>query len=146
MDTNSSSTDATTNEETVPGKTDRPPSIILTSTTKLIQLQKQLQNVVKENFQFHSTRNGIRVIMKVMVDFQSVKSQFDTNNLSYYSFYLKSEKPMNAVIGHLPHNSPAEDMCDGLVRLGFDVISVKQMKPIRRSPPEGSKPETFPFY
>jgi hypothetical protein len=74
-----------------------------------------------------------------MADFQSVKFQFDPNNLSYYSFYPKSENPMKAVIRHLPHNTPAEDISDGLVSLGFDVISVKQMTATRRSPPEGSK-------
>jgi hypothetical protein len=50
MDTESSGTKATSNEEAVPGKTDRPPPIILTSTANLIQLQKQLKSVVKENF------------------------------------------------------------------------------------------------
>jgi hypothetical protein len=50
MDTDSASAEATENEETVPGKAGRPPPIILTSTTDLIQLQKQLKNVVKEDF------------------------------------------------------------------------------------------------
>jgi hypothetical protein len=40
MDTDASGTEANSNEETVPGKTGRPPPIILTSTTNLIQLQK----------------------------------------------------------------------------------------------------------
>jgi hypothetical protein len=59
--------------------------------------------------------------------FQSVKSHFDANNLSYYSFYPKFEKPVKAVIRHLPHNTTAEDISDGLVSLGFGVISVKKM-------------------
>jgi hypothetical protein len=90
----------------------------------MIQLQKQLQMVVKENFEFRSTRNRTRVITKGMADFQSVKSHFDADNLSYYSLYPKSEKPMKAVISHLPHSTPAEDICDELV---FEVLSVKQM-------------------
>jgi hypothetical protein len=67
-----------------------------------------------------------------MADFQSVKSHFDTNNLSYYSFYAKSGKPIKAVIHHLPHNTLAEDISDELVSLGFNVISVKQMTATRR--------------
>jgi hypothetical protein len=58
-----------------------------------------------------------------MADFQSVKSHFDAHNLFYYSFYPKSEKPMKAVIRHLPQNTPAEDISDGLVSLAFDVIT-----------------------
>jgi hypothetical protein len=146
MDTDSSGKDTTSNVETVPGKTARPRPIILTSTTNLIQLQKQLQNVVKENFEFRSTRNGTRGITRVMADFQSVKSHFDTNNLSYYSFYQKFGKPLKAVIRHLPQNTPAEDISDALVSLGFDVISVKQMTATRRSSPEGSKTINLPFF
>jgi hypothetical protein len=101
--------------------------------------------VVSENFEFGSTRNGTRVIMRSMVDFQSIKSHFDSQNLSYYSF-PKSEKPIKAVIRHLPHNTPAEDISDGLVSLGFDVLSVKQMTATRRSPPQKSKFINLPLF
>jgi hypothetical protein len=73
-----------------------------------------------------------------MAHFQSVKSHFDAHNLSYYSFYPKSEKPMKAVICHLPSNTPAEDISDELLSLGFDVISVKQMTATRWSHSDGS--------
>jgi hypothetical protein len=81
-----------------------------------------------------------------MTDFQSVKSHFDADNLSYYTFYPKSEKSMNAVICHLPHNTPAEDISDGLVSLGFDVISVKQMIATRRSSTDGSTTINLPLF
>jgi hypothetical protein len=63
MDTESSTTIGSPREESAAGKTGRPP---LTSATNLIQLQKQLKNVVQENFKFRSTRNGTRVIMKIL--------------------------------------------------------------------------------
>jgi hypothetical protein len=44
---------------------------------------------------------------------------------------------MKAAIRHLPHNTPAEDIFEGVVNLDFDVICVKQMTATRRSPPEG---------
>jgi hypothetical protein len=47
MHTDPSGTEITLNEEAVPGKTGRPHPIILTSTTNLIRLQKQLKIVVK---------------------------------------------------------------------------------------------------
>jgi hypothetical protein len=53
MDTESSGTEATSNEA-VPGKIGRQPPIILTATTNLIQLQKELRNVVKESFEFRA--------------------------------------------------------------------------------------------
>jgi hypothetical protein len=83
MDTDSADAKATLNEETVPGKTGRSPPIILTSQANLIQLQKQLKNVVKGNFEFRSTRNGTKVVTKGMADFEAVKSHFTSNSLSY---------------------------------------------------------------
>jgi hypothetical protein len=64
MDTDTSGTEAMPHEEAVPGKTGRPPPVVLTSATNLIQLQKQLKGVVKDNFEFRSTRNGNRAITK----------------------------------------------------------------------------------
>jgi hypothetical protein len=52
---------------------------------------------------------------------------------------------MKALIRHLPHNTLAEDISDGLVSLGFDVISVKQMTAIRRSPSDGSPTINLPL-
>jgi hypothetical protein len=57
-----------------------------------------------------------------MVDFQAVKAHFDSQNLSYCSF-PKSEKSIKVVIHHLPINTPAEDIAEGLVDLGFEYKS-----------------------
>jgi hypothetical protein len=78
MDTDSAGSEASSCKATAPGKTNRPPPVILTSAVNLIQLQKQLNGVISEDFEFRSTRNGIRVITRGMADFQSVKSYFDS--------------------------------------------------------------------
>jgi hypothetical protein len=83
MDTYAPDTESSAVEEAVPGKMGRPPPIVLTSATNLIQLQKQLKGVAKQIFEFHSTKNRTRVITKGMVDFQSVKAHFESSNLSY---------------------------------------------------------------
>jgi hypothetical protein len=127
MDTDSTNTESSPHEATAPAKTGQPLPRVLTSAINLIQLQKRLKGVVSENFKFRSTRNGTRVITRSMADFQSVKSHFYSQNLSYYSFFPKSEKPIKAVICHLPHNTPAEDISDGLVSLGFNIVSVRQL-------------------
>jgi hypothetical protein len=79
-----------------------------------------------------------------MSDFKSVKSNFDSQNLSYYSFFSASEKPIKAVIRHLPHNTSAEDISDGLVSRVFKVVSIKQMTATRHSPPEECKLISLP--
>jgi hypothetical protein len=146
MDTDSTNTETTPLEAAASAKPGRPPPIVLTSAVNLIPLQKQLKCVVSENFEFRSTRNGTRVITRNMADVQSVKSYFDSQNLSYYFFFPKSEKPIKAVIRHLPQNNPTEDISDGLVSLCFDVVRVKQMTATRQSPPEESKIINLPLY
>jgi hypothetical protein len=48
-----------------------------------------------------------------------------TNNVLLY--LLQNQNHVKAVIRHLPHSTPAEDIYDGLMKLGFDVIPVKEM-------------------
>jgi hypothetical protein len=116
MDTDSANTEPSPREATTPAKTGRLPPIVLTSAVNLIHLQKQLKGV-SENFKFRSTRNRTRVITRSMANFQPVKSHFNIQNLSYYSFFPKSKKPVNSMISHLPHDTPAEDISDGLLSL-----------------------------
>jgi hypothetical protein len=100
-DTDAPGTQPSSAEEAVPRKTGRLPPIVLTCATNLIQLQKQMKGVAKQTFEFRSTKNGTRVATKNIVECQSVKAYFETNNISYYTFYPKSEKLITAVIHHL---------------------------------------------
>jgi hypothetical protein len=84
MDTDSPSAEATPQGEAVPGKTGRPPPIVITAATNLMQLQKVIKSVVKENFEFRNTRNGTRVITKTLADFAAVKSHLETTNFLTY--------------------------------------------------------------
>jgi hypothetical protein len=58
------------NRKTVPRKTGRQPHpcpLVITSATNLIQLQKQLKGVVKENFQFWRAGNGKDVLLLLLL-------------------------------------------------------------------------------
>jgi hypothetical protein len=126
-------------------KAGRPSPIVLTTTTNLMQLRRHIREIVKGNFEFRNTRSGTRIVTKEMADFSAIRKHLD-NNLSYFTFFPKSEKPIKAVIRHLPTNTPAQDISDGLVDLGFDIINVKQMSTNRRSPSEGALPKNFPLF
>jgi hypothetical protein len=143
MDSTSSET---TPVETSAVKSGRPPPIFLTSAVNLIHLQKQVKSVLKQDFEFRTTRNGTKIITRDMADFQSIIFHLDTIKLSYYTLFPKSEKPIKAVIRHFPTNTPAEDICGGLVSLGFDVVSMKQMTTTRRSSPVDPKTSNLPLF
>jgi hypothetical protein len=68
-----------------------------------------------------------------MADYSAIKEYLSSQNPNYFTFYPKSLKPIKAVIRHLPGNTPAEEIYEGLLELGFDIISVKQISTTRRS-------------
>jgi hypothetical protein len=105
-----------------------------------------MKSLCKGSFEFRSTKNGTRVVTKEMADFAAIRSYFDSQNLHYFTFYPKSQKPIKAVIRHLPLSTPAEDISDGLVNLRFDIISVKQMSTTRRSSTDGPNNVNLPLF
>jgi hypothetical protein len=138
MEMESCGTEENQQDEAPTVKTGKPPPIVITATTNLLQLQNIIRGVVKENFEFRNTRNGTRVLTHSLTDFAAVKSYLESRNLAYFT-YPKSLKPIKAVLRHLPTDTPAEDISDGLIDAGFDIISVKQMTSTRRSPTEGTR-------
>jgi hypothetical protein len=146
MDTNSSSTEGTPQEDAVPGETGRPPPIVITTATNLMQLQEVIKSLVKEILEFRNTRNGTRVITKTLADFAAVKSNLETQNLPCFTFYIKPLKAIKVIIHHLPVNTPVEDTSDELMGLGFNIFSVKQISSIRRSPSEGTPTKNLPLF
>jgi hypothetical protein len=113
-------------EQEAPRKSGRPPPTVMTYTTNLIGLQRDLKEHVKGEYEFRNTRNGTHIITKEMVNYLAMISYLEKNNLQYFTFDPNSEKPINAVIRHLPLDIPAEDISSSLEGLGF-VISVRQL-------------------
>jgi hypothetical protein len=105
MDTDAPVAESSTEDASAPSKAARPPPIILTFAANLIQLQKKLKGVARQNFELRNTRSGTRVVTKDMVDCQAVKEYF---NQTYFTYFPKSEKPVKAVIRHLPTNTSAQ--------------------------------------
>jgi hypothetical protein len=50
-----------------------------------------------------------------MADYSAIRAHFDDSHTSYYTFYPKSDKPISIVIIHLPIDTPAVDICNGLM-------------------------------
>jgi hypothetical protein len=70
----------------------------------------------------------------------------ERNNLHYFTSSPNSEKPIKAVIRHLPPDTPAEDISNGLEGLGFNVINVRQMQATRTSPNGQAHVAPFPLF
>jgi hypothetical protein len=58
----------------------------MTSTTNLIQLQSDLKEHAKGEYEFRNTRNGTRIITIEMTDYLAMKSNLEKHNLHYFTF------------------------------------------------------------
>jgi hypothetical protein len=76
-----------------------------------------------------------------MVDYNAIQKFFIEKNLHFFTFYTKADKPVKAVIRHLPGNTSEEDIAVALQEMDYDVISVKQMT-AKRPTPEGGVTHT----
>jgi hypothetical protein len=83
-----------------------------------------------------------------MMDYSAMKFYLEKNNPLYFIFSPNSEKPIMAVICHLPPDTPAEDISNSLESLGFSVIviNVRQLTTNRRAPNKEPLLETLPLF
>jgi hypothetical protein len=124
-------------------KQSRPPPIVLTSSKNLIHLQNKIKGIVKGSFEFRNTRNGTRVVTREMEGYKRLTEYFESNGLRFFNFHPKSVKPLKAVIRYLLSHTPAEDISKGLEKLGFGIVSVKQLTTMRPSPQGGNQQVTL---
>jgi hypothetical protein len=60
----------------------RPHPIVLISTTKLMQLQRDIKNIVTGNFEFRNTSSGTRIVTKEAADFSAIRKFLTTTSAS----------------------------------------------------------------
>jgi hypothetical protein len=81
-----------------------------------------------------------------MSDYLAAKHYFDSQKLPYFTFYPKWEKPIRAVIRHLPIDTSEEDVSHGFVELGFDILNVKQLSSKRAQADGGTQTTNIPLF
>jgi DNA replicative helicase MCM subunit Mcm2 (Cdc46/Mcm family) len=138
VDTETAGAENTLPEQEATRKSNRPPPIVMTFTTNLIQLQSDLKEHAKGEYEFRNTRSGTRIITKEMADYLAMKSYLEKHNLQYFTFSPNSEKPIKAVIRHLPPDS-LEDM-------DFNVIYMRQLTTNRTAPNGQTHVETLSLF
>jgi hypothetical protein len=96
----------------------RPTPIVLTSEVNFLSFQKDLKAVVTGEFFFRNTASGTRITTKSMADKKTMQYLLSQKGLPFFTFYTKGEKPLKAVIRHLPINTSSEDITVALQVLG----------------------------
>jgi hypothetical protein len=96
---------------------------------------------MSSEFFFRNNATGTRITAKGMVDYNAIQKLLTKENLHFFTFYTKADKPVKAVIRHLLDNTTADDITVDLQKTDYD-ISVKQMT-AKRPTPEGGVTYTF---
>jgi hypothetical protein len=96
-------------------------------TTQTHSTLSDLRDHAEGEYQFRNIRNGNRIITKETAGYSSMTSYLEKHTLHYFTFSQNSEKPVEAIIHHLPRDTPAEDISTGLEDFGFNVYIVRQM-------------------
>jgi hypothetical protein len=81
-----------------------------------------------------------------MADYSAMKSYLEKNGLHYFTFSPNSKNSIKAVILHLPPETPAEDISNGLEDLALNVVNVRQMTANRRAPNGQTRVKPFPQF
>jgi hypothetical protein len=146
MNTETTVAENTAPEQEAPRKTGRPPPIVMTSTTNFIRLQSDVKDQVKGEYSFRNTRKGTHIITKETVEYSAMKSILEKNNLRYFNFSRNSEKPIKAVIRHLPPDTPAEGISNSLDATGCNISNVRQITATRTAPNGQTHMEPVPLF
>jgi hypothetical protein len=64
-----------------------------------------------------------------MADFSAIRPHFESNNLPYFTFYPKSQKPEEVVIRQLAVSTPAEDIADGWWTMALTLLASHKCQP-----------------
>jgi hypothetical protein len=81
-----------------------------------------------------------------MEEYTSLKNHIQLNETHYYTFHPKADKPIKAVIRHLPGETPAEDIANELLALGYKVYNVRQMTTTRPQPERDHQTQALPLF
>jgi hypothetical protein len=82
-----------------------------------------LKAVLTREFFFWNTASGTRNTTKSMADYKTIQNVLSQKGLPFFTFYIKGDKPVKAVIRHLPNYTLSEDITVALQKLGYKVTS-----------------------
>jgi len=100
------------------------PPLFIANITKFSQFRLELSEVIKNDFTATSKNDKI----KVNVDnFHTLTKFLDDKKYEYYTYRLKNEKDISAIIRNLPTSITEFEVMEELKRLKFPVKSVLRL-------------------
>lgn len=108
--------------------TAKPPPITIPSLPHPLKFTKTLQGLLLNNLKAVNTRDGMKIYTDTLADFQTTKDHLNKENIEYFTYQLRQDRPLRVIIRRLPNNVDTQEIHAALEELGFEVQNVRQLK------------------
>jgi len=110
------------------------PPLFIANITKFSQFRLELSEVIKKDFTATSKNDKIKINVETVNDFRTLTKLLDDKKYEYYTYRLKNEKDISAIIRNLPTSITEFEVIEELKRLKFPVKSVLRLKNKNKTP------------
>jgi hypothetical protein len=100
------------------------PPLFIANITKFSQFRLEISEVITNDFTATSKNDKIKVNVETVDDFRTLTKFLDDKKYEYYTYRLKNEKDISAIIRNLPTSITEFEAMEELSRLNFPVKSV----------------------
>lgn len=125
-------------ETNLPTRNSKPPPIYLREKNSNTLIRKLISIIGENSFFVSAIRRGNIDETKIQVngekEYRTVVSEFEKTNKSFYTYQLKSAKGLQVVLKGIDAGVDPEDVKSGLIKLGFKVKHVINIKNRERIP------------
>jgi hypothetical protein len=100
------------------------PPLFVINISEFTQFRKTISEVIQNEFSITAKVNNIKINVQTIGDFRSLTKLLDEKNYEYYTYRLKEEKDISAIIRNLPMSITTSEVTEELKNLNYPVQSV----------------------
>lgn len=113
-----------------PNRSPKPPPITVPDLPNTLQFNKKIKGKITGDYKVVSTREGMKLYASNIEDFNLIKNELKQDNINFFTYQLRQERPIRVVLRRLPINLHEEDIKEALEEENFKVLSVRQLRKI----------------
>lgn len=110
------------------------PPLFITNISQFPNFRLEISKVIKNDFTASSKYDKIKVNVETIDDFRTLTKFLDEKKYEYFTYRLKGEKDISAIIRNLPISITELEVKEELSRLKFPVKSVVRLKKKDKTP------------
>jgi len=121
-------------EKTQINTNEKIPPVFVINNSDYIKLREDISPLLHNNFTATNKNNKIKINVETVDDFRTITKLFEEKKYEYFTYRLKSEKDISAVIRNLPMSITESEIFNELENLKYPIISVTKLKDKNKLP------------